>query len=230
MIEEFLKNVTYSSSGKVSKKDVNRFLTFLCLSPYSKMISSDTISVKLPDYYKKILFKDLNFSWYYKANKRDENLYEIKLPKIVKHMVILDNKFIIRKKAFSYIKEPLINELFKVWKITSLRRIDKIQTFSNTSKKNWKQLAFQFIPLHPVYCKDVKFNSFEEKLILVFNKYIVFRPYLIEKMLKRKLKHRYKDVYWKINIRDEIHLYNSDREIFEMLRYPFNNIEPAEVR
>ena len=230
MIDKFLQTVKYSSSGKISKKDVNRFLVFLCLSPYCKRITKDYAIFNLPDLYRKTLFKDLNFSWYYKAIKIDNSIYEIKLPKLVKHMIFnKSEKLVIQRKSFTYMKSELIDELFLSWNITSLRRIEKISRFSNTSKKNMKLLGFQFIPLHEAYCKECWYNRFQEKLIFKFNKYILYHAYVIDKMLKRKLKHRYNDVYWKINIRDEVHLYNSDKEIFKMIAYPYENFELKEV-
>ena len=105
MIDKFLQTVKYSSSGKVSKKDVNRFLVFLCLSPYCKHITKDYAILDLPDLYRKTLFKDLNFSWYYKAIKVEKSVYKIKLPKLVKHMILnKSGKLVIQRKSFVYMK------------------------------------------------------------------------------------------------------------------------------
>ena len=201
-LQEFLSNCKLTPAGYISKKDVNRFLTFIIFA-YSRRSYTEKgkvfAEIQIPEKIKIYLFKKLNASRYYTFTKIDDSTYTFQLPKIVKHHTYHEKlkRFIISKKGVRFITKPLISYIFNEFKFTSLRRIDRFfrtRGFTDTSIKVFKQVSFEFIPLHQAYTKDITVDS--DTLTLYLNKWITSKPYTIESMLKRKLSYMYPDIKW----------------------------------
>jgi len=197
-IQSFLKHIKVTPAGNPSKKDVLRFLTFVILAYkvyYNKDEGTVVFRIDTP-IHKKILFVDLKASHYFTFEKLDDSTYRFKLPKALgQNFLDKQGNFVIKKKALRFMTKPLIEELFSYYEFKKLKDIDRTLThygYSNTSIKVFKQTCYEFIPLHQVYTKDVTIGM--HYVSLISSKWILSKPWLIEKMLKRKLSHRYPEV------------------------------------
>jgi len=190
-LHEFINNIKFTSAGYPSKKDVNRFITFLIFLQKPTLVDDSYIKLSvLNETYKKTLFVILRASHYFKFEKLDELTYRFKLPKAVYMNAIKDNQVVLSKKGLRFITKPLIEEMLKFFNITRLKDIDRKLLklgYSNTSIKVFKQVAFEFLPLYPAFTTKIEIIS--DQMILYTSRWFTTKPYVVHKMLKRKLRH-----------------------------------------
>jgi len=164
LLQEWITKTNKSPKGCVSKKDVNRFLVFLALSRFCKvlkpkyMILEDTEDLLLESILKnKHNSVKIDFTNYYKFEKIDDNLIKIKLPKIVNHMLFTKyGKKAIMSKTVMFLKEHLIQLLIDTNQWETLDDIELYfftKSYSNVSIKNAKQLFGKYIKYREI--KDI---------------------------------------------------------------------------
>jgi hypothetical protein len=198
--ENFYNQISFTPANLPSKKDVLRFLTFCILAYSDSSKVSDNLEVQftLPNHIRKQLFKDLKASHYFTFQKLEEKQdgcsYRFKLPKRLQKIFLLPEccKLVIKKQTIRFMTSNLIAYLFHELNFTKLRYIDrfyKAKQFSDTSIKVLKQVSFEFIPLFPCYTKRIELDNHTVRLYLT--KWVISKPFLIIKMLKRKFSHRF---------------------------------------
>ena len=210
-LETFKQRVKYSSAGYPSKKDVNRFLSFLILVSDDPQYEDNTfILPNIPERYRRFLFIDLHAKHYYTFAKRYDDTIIFKVTKPLKQLWLNNNKLVIKKKGIRYMTCPLIEELLNYKKITKLRHIEKhYKHFSNTSRKVFKQVVFEFLPLHQMYAKSVVVDPDHNVIQIIFNNWIINKHFLVHKMLKRKLSFMYSSIRYDL-IGSKLFIYDID--------------------
>lgn len=210
-LQTFKQRIKYSSAGYPSKKDVNRFLSFLILVSNNPQYKDDTFTLSgIPDRYSKFLFIDLHAKHYYTFARRYDDTIVFKATKPLKQLWLNDNRIVIKKKGIRYMTCPLIEELLSYKKITKLRHVEKyFKHFSNTSRKVFKQVVFEFLPLHQMYARSVIIDPDINVIQIVFNNWIKDKHFLIDKMLKRKLSFMYSSIRYDL-IDTRLFIYDID--------------------
>ena len=216
-LKDFLQTIKYTPAGNPSKKDVNRFLVYCILLSGEYDGHLFTINLKPYNEVSYILWEELKASHYYTFEKISTRTYSFMPTKPTRaNLICKDNSLCIKKHTIVYITKHLLADLFDKLNITSLRKIDRIfkrKGFSDTSCKVLKQVSFEFIPLHPVYTKDI--SKLRNGIQLKLNKWISSRSYCISKMISRKFRHMKPLVTYELD--SDILTIKSDKMNLDML-------------